>query len=41
MMQVLTGLQAVIQQMGAPKMIVRGADGRAIGVQSVQTTQGD
>jgi hypothetical protein len=36
MLQVLTGLQAVIQQMGAPKVIVRDQNGRAIGVQHVQ-----
>jgi hypothetical protein len=34
MLQVLTGLQAVIQQMGAPKVIVRDpASGRAVGIQ--------
>jgi len=36
MTQVLQGLQAVIQQMNAPKVIVRGPDGRAIGVQHAQ-----
>lgn len=36
MTQVLQGLQAVIAQMSAPKVIVRGADGRAIGVQHAQ-----
>lgn len=35
MTQVLQGLQAVIAQMGAPKMIVRDAAGKAIGVQHV------
>lgn len=33
MMQVLSGLQAVISEMGAPKVIVRDANGRAVGVQ--------
>jgi hypothetical protein len=32
----LTGLQAMIQQMNAPKQIVRGPDGRAVGVTTVQ-----
>jgi hypothetical protein len=36
MTQVLSGLQAVIAQMSAPKMIVRDASGKAIGVQHVQ-----
>lgn len=36
MTQVLTGLQAVIGQMSAPKVIVRDAQGRAIGVQHIQ-----
>lgn len=36
MQQVLIGLQAVIERMNAPKMIVRGEDGKAIGVQTVQ-----
>ena len=36
MLQVLTGLQAVIQEMGAPKVIVRDAAGKAIGVQKFQ-----
>ena len=36
MTQVLQGLQAVIAQMGAPKMIVRDANGKAVGVQHVQ-----
>lgn len=36
MAQVLQGLQAVIQQMNAPKMIVRDATGKAVGVQHVQ-----
>lgn len=35
MTQVLQGLQAVIAQMGAPKMIVRDANGKAVGVQHV------
>ena len=35
MTQVLSGLQAVIQQMSAPKVIVRDANGRAVGVQGV------
>lgn len=33
MLQVLTGLQSVISEMGAPKVIVRDANGKAIGVQ--------
>jgi hypothetical protein len=33
MMQVVQGLQAAIQQMSAPKVIVRDQNGRAIGVQ--------
>lgn len=36
MLQVLSGLQAVIQQMNTPKVIVRDASGRAIGVQPYQ-----
>ncbi len=36
MLQVLTGLQAVIQQMNTPKVIVRDANGRAVGVQPYQ-----
>ena len=36
MAQVLQGLQAVIQQMSAPKVIVRDANGKAVGVQHVQ-----
>lgn len=39
MLQVLTGLQAVIQQMNTPKVIVRDANGRAVGVQAYQPTQ--
>jgi hypothetical protein len=35
MSQVLAGLQAVVQQMNAPKVIVRDAQGKAIGVQHV------
>lgn len=35
MTQVLQGLQAVMQQMSAPKMIVRDAQGKAIGVQHI------
>ncbi len=35
MLQVLGGLQAVIQQMSAPKVIVRDQSGRAVGVQHV------
>jgi hypothetical protein len=38
MLQVLSGLQAVIQQMNTPKVIVRDASGRAIGVQPYQPT---
>ena len=36
MLQVLSGLQAVIQQMNTPKVIVRDANGRAVGVQPYQ-----
>ena len=36
MLQVLTGLQAVIQQINTPKVIVRDATGRAVGVQPYQ-----
>lgn len=36
MLQVLSGLQAVIAEMGAPKVIVRDANGKAIGVQKYQ-----
>ena len=36
MLQVLSGLQAVIQQMNTPKVIVRDANGRAIGVRAYQ-----
>ena len=32
MTQVLSGLQAVIEKMSAPKVIVRDANGRAVGV---------
>ena len=39
MLQVLNGLQAVIAQMGAPKVIVRDQNGRAIGVQHVNGVQ--
>lgn len=39
MLQVLTGLQAVIQQMNTPKVIVRDANGRAVGVQAYQPNQ--
>lgn len=39
MLQVLTGLQAVIQEMGAPKVIVRDANGKAIGVQKFNGVQ--
>lgn len=39
MLQVLTGLQAVIQQMNTPKVIVRDANGRAVGVQPYQPVQ--
>lgn len=35
MVQVMQGLQAVIQQMSAPKVIVRDQNGRAVGVQHV------
>ena len=35
MVQIMQGLQAVIAQMSAPKVIVRDASGRAIGVQGV------
>ena len=35
MTQVLSGLQAVIGQMSAPKMIVRDANGKAVGVQHI------
>jgi len=36
MLQVLSGLQSVIQQMNTPKVIVRDANGRAVGVQPYQ-----
>ena len=36
MLQVLSGLQAVISEMGAPKVIVRDANGKAVGVQKLQ-----
>lgn len=38
MLQVLSGLQAVIQQMNTPKVIVRDANGKAVGVQPYQPT---
>jgi hypothetical protein len=40
MSQVLQGLQAVIAQMSAPKVIVRDQSGKAIGVQHVGGTHG-
>ena len=36
MLRVMDGLQAVIQQMNTPKVIVRDAAGRAIGVRAYQ-----
>lgn len=39
MLQVLSGLQAVIQEMGAPKVIVRDSSGKAIGVQKFNGVQ--